>query len=153
MPTVDALIELYKISDGGIPSPLRFCNYTESNGANIVFAGETYLAYPIQSASGWERSVEGALPRPTITLSNIFSDISALIRDYGGIDALLTRTTVAIKNLDNGTDPDPAAILKAENYYVSRFTWNNQSAVIHLRSPLDIENLRLPRRTVGALLT
>lgn len=151
MPIVDGLIRLYEISGGGIPTPLRFCNYTEADGANVLFNGITYLAYPIESASGWDRSLEGALPRPTITLSNIFSDISALIQQWGGIDAKLTRTTVPIKNLDNGSDPDPGGVIKQETYYVARFTWNNQTAIIHLRSPLDIENLKLPRRTVGSL--
>lgn len=153
MPIVDSLIQLYEISGGGIPVTLRFCNYTDSDGSDVVLNGNAYTAYPIDSNSGWERSQDGALPRPTIMISNIFSDISALIKEWGGVDAKLVRTTIPIKNLDNGTDPDPAGILKQETYYVSRFSWNNQYAVIHLRSPLDIENLRLPRRTVGSLFS
>lgn len=152
MPQVDALIQLYEITDGGIPTPLRFCNYTESDGSTVQLGGVSYLPYPIQSNNGWERSLDGALPRPTIILSNIFSDISALIQTWGGINAKLIRKTIPIKNLDGGTSPNPAGVLKEEVYYVARFSWNNQQAVIHLRSPLDIENLRLPRRTVGSLL-
>ena len=152
MPVVDGLIQLYEVSQGGLPSPLRFCNYCESDGADVYFGGVRYLAYPIQSASGWERSLDGALPRPTITLSNIFSDITALVSQYGGIDAKLTRKTVLLSNLDSGSDPDPSAVIKEEVYYVTRFTWNNQASVMHLRSPLDVENLKLPRRTVGSVL-
>ncbi|HSH05970.1 MAG TPA: hypothetical protein VLL52_25870 [Anaerolineae bacterium] len=152
MPVVDGIIQLYEVREGGLPSPLRFCNYSQAGGGDVFLGGVRYLAYPIQSASGWERSLDGALPRPTITLSNIFSDITALVNQYGGIDAKLTRRTVLFKNLDGGSDPDPTAILKEEIYYVTRFAWNNQTSVMHLRSPLDTENLKLPRRTVGSVL-
>lgn len=152
MPVVDALIHLYEISGGGLPATLRFCNYTETDGSDVTFDSETYTAYPIQSANGWERSLEGALPRPTIVLSNIFGDISAAVRDYGVVNAKVVRNTVATKSLDTGTDPDTTAILRQETYYLSRVAWNANFATLFLRSPIDVENLNLPRRTVGSLL-
>ena len=152
MAIVDGLIELYEISGGGLPSPLRFCNYSDVGGANVLFDSVAYTAYPIQSSTGWERSLEGALPRPTIVLSNVFSDVSAIVNQYSGIDADVVRKTVKVKNLDNGSDPDPTAIIKEESYKLTRSSWNNLVATLRLRSPLDVENLKLPRRTIAEVL-
>ena len=71
---------------------------------------------------------------------------------YGLQNAKVVRRIVPIKNLDSGVSPDPTATVKAETYFLNKVAWNNQRAILHLRSPLDIEELRLPRRTVGSIL-
>lgn len=153
MPVLDGIIRLYDVSGGGLPNPIYFVNQIEADGSNIEFDGNEYTAFPIQSTNGWERSLDGALPRPTIVISNIFSDISALIKDFGLRDANLIRRIIPIKNLDNGSDPDPSAVIRTESYFVSRLSWNNNIAIVNLRSPIDVENLKIPRRIIGSLIS
>ncbi len=150
---LDGIIRLYEVSGGGLPNTLTFCNETDGKSGPVRFAGRIYNGFPTESSSGWERSLDGALPRPTITVSNMFSEISSLVRVFGLRNAIVIRKSVFIKNLDNGASPDPTAIIQQQTYYISRISWNSKFAIVNLRSPLDVENFKIPRRTVGSLLT
>lgn len=148
---IDSIIYLYELSGGGLPSTLRFCNHLETDGSNVSLGGNMYNAIPIISR-GWDRQLKEALPRPSIIVSNLTSDISALVNTYGLVSARLDRIIIPIKNLDGKSIPDPNGIIKRETYYTDRIEWDNRQAVITLRSPLDQENIKLPRRTVGTLI-
>ena len=60
--------------------------YRFHNGANmnangqVVWAGNSYLRFPIE-CNGFEFGSRGSLPRPTITVSNVFGTITAIIQD------------------------------------------------------------------------
>jgi lambda family phage minor tail protein L len=60
--------------------------YRFHNGANlnangeVVWAGNTYLRFPIE-CTGFEFTGTGTLPRPTISVSNIFGTLTAIMQD------------------------------------------------------------------------
>lgn len=149
-----ALLDLFEVNLNPIGHSLilRFCNYSQSNGTDVSFAGKQYQAYPIQ-ATGFEKAVSGTLPSPEISVSNVFSDISGLILTYGGmLDAQVTRLKVLAKNLDGQPGANPNEIEDYSVWYISRYQENSLVAKFTLRSPMDVNKLQLPRRRMAALL-
>ena len=75
---------------------------------DIIFADQAYARFPIK-AEGFEYTNTGTLPRPTLTISNLDSDITLLLRlvnetttgnDLGGAEVRRIRTLK--KYLDSG---------------------------------------------------
>jgi lambda family phage minor tail protein L len=86
--------------------------YRFHNGANlnangeVVWAGNTYLRFPIE-CTGFEFTGTGTLPRPTISVSNIFGTLTAIMQNVNqttvGNDlngAKLTRIRTLARFLD-----------------------------------------------------
>jgi len=80
-----SIIELFTIQ---LNTALHGSNtlYRFHNGANlnangeVVWAGNSYLRFPIE-CSGFEFGSTGTLPRPKISISNIFGTITAIMQD------------------------------------------------------------------------
>ena len=80
-----SVIELFSIQ---LNTALHGSNtlYRFHNGANlnangeVVWAGNSYLRFPIE-CSGFEFGSTGTLPRPKISISNIFGTITAIMQD------------------------------------------------------------------------
>ena len=162
-----SVIELFTIE---LIAALHGANtlYRFHNGANlnangeVVWAGNSYLRFPIE-CNGFEFGSTGTLPRPTISISNIFGTITTIIQtvnettvgnDLNG--AKFTRVRTLARYLDaanftGGTNPfgtpDPTAEFPQEIYFLDRkvtetrdiVTWEAQSA-------LDLVNVKLPQR-------
>ena len=162
-----SVIELFTIE---LITALHGANtlYRFHNGANlnangeVVWAGNSYLRFPIE-CNGFEFGSTGTLPRPTISISNIFGTITTIIQtvnettvgnDLNG--AKFTRVRTLARYLDaanftGGTNPfgtpDPTAEFPQEIYFLDRkvtetrdiVTWEAQSA-------LDLINVKLPQR-------
>ena len=106
-----AIIELFTIQLNnamhGSNTLYRFHNGVNLNAnGEVVWAGNSYLRYPIQ-CSGFEFGSTGTLPRPQISISNIFGTITAIMQDVNkttvGNDlngAKLTRIRTLAKYLD-----------------------------------------------------
>lgn len=128
----------------------------------VVWNGTKYEAFPIQ-ATGFEYSGTGTLPRPTLTVSNLFSTITSILLSINDtnpgndlIGAKLVRIRTCARYLDAvnfennqnpyGT-PDPTAEMPREIYYVDRKVSENRDAVqFELTSSLDLIGVRLPGR-------
>ena len=162
-----SVIELFSIQ---LKTALHGANtlYRFHNGANlnangeVVWAGNSYLRFPID-CSGFEFGSTGTLPRPKISISNIFGTITTIMQDVNettvGNDlngATFTRIRTLARYLDaanftGGTNPfgtpDPTAEFPQEIYFLDRkvtetrdiVTWEAQSA-------LDLINVKLPQR-------
>ena len=106
-----AVIELFTLQ---LDTTLHGSNtiYRFHNGANlnangeVVWAGNTYLRFPIQ-CEGFEFTGTGTLPRPTISVSNIFGTLTAIMQNVNqttiGNDlngAKLTRIRTLARFLD-----------------------------------------------------
>ena len=152
--THTAIIPLFTVDlTAKVPSSpvLRFCNFSDSNGASISFNSFQFAAYPIE-ATGFEKSINGTLPTPELSVSNIFSDISSLILTYSGmLDAKVTRIKVLAKNLDGESGANPAEIESTDIYYISRYSENSLFVKFTLRHPLDMGKLFLPKRRLASL--
>ena len=142
--------------------------YRFHNGANlnvngeVVWAGNTYLRFPIE-CTGFEFTGTGTLPRPTISVSNIFGTLTAIMQDVNqttvGNDlngAKLTRIRTLARYLDAvnfpgntnpyGT-PDPSAEFPQEIYFLDRKISENRDIVQwEAISALDLVNVKLPKR-------
>src|SRR6266705_326087 len=85
----DALIELYILDTTviGSPSIEYFHAGTSETRWPIVFQGITYQPFPIE-ITGFERSGQGVVPKPTATVSNIGGLISATALQYDDLFGL-----------------------------------------------------------------
>jgi lambda family phage minor tail protein L len=149
-----ALIELFQLDltpQGG--EILYFHAGTNQLMSDVTWAGQVYSRYPI-TATGFKKSATGALPRPTLSVSNIGGYMGALARQYNGFRSCkLTRIRTFARYLDavNFTAGNPQAdstqALPNEIWYVDRKSAENgQIMSFELSSALDLVGVRVPAR-------
>lgn len=124
---------------------------------NIVFAGNTYVRLPVE-ATGFDYTSSGSLPRPTLRISNLFSDMTTLLllvnattpgNDLGG--ATVRRIRTLKKFLDGEAAADPNARFPTEIWYVDRKSNENRDLVeFELASKFDLAGVMLPQRQIIA---
>jgi lambda family phage minor tail protein L len=124
---------------------------------NIVFASNTYVRLPVE-ATGFDYTSSGSLPRPTLRISNLFSDMTTLLllvnattpgNDLGG--ATVRRIRTLKKFLDGEAAADPNARFPTEIWYVDRKSNENRDLVeFELASKFDLAGVMLPQRQVIA---
>lgn len=159
-----AVLSLFKF-DGtniGLSDPYYFYNGTNFNNQNVVFDGITYIPVPLE-VTEYEIDGQGRLPRPKLSIANINGYISNLIlenKDLAG--SVITRKRVFVKyiddiNFEGGTNPwgtaDPEAYFSDEIFFINRKTQeNNQVVQFELACPWEIDNVKLPKRPIYALV-
>jgi len=115
----------------------------------IVWKTHTYEPMPI-TLSGAKSVGSGALPKPTLTISNIDGTIFAAVLSLGdlvGAELIVEKTFEQF--LDNGLDPNTSAVLPTEIYVVEQKTVHNREIISWtLASYLDRNNVLIPRRQV-----
>ena len=159
-----AIIELFTLQ---LSTALHGANtiYRFHAGSNlnangeIVWAGNSYLRFPIQ-ASGFAFQ-RGQLPRPKIIISNATGLISSILLSVNettpGNDltgATVTRIRTLAKFIDavnfaNGTNAtaDPTAEFPKEIYSIDRKSAENRETVeFELAAPTDLAGVRIPKR-------
>jgi lambda family phage minor tail protein L len=124
---------------------------------NITWNGQAYVRLPIE-ATGFDYTSTGSLPRPTLTVSNIGTSITALLlqvnmitagNDLGGAKVVRIRTLK--KYLDGEAGADPHAKFPDEIWYVDRKSNENRAVVeFELASKFDLAGVMLPRRQIIA---
>ena len=126
---------------------------------NIVWNGETYFRVPVK-AEGFEYKNTGTLPRPTLTVDNTTSLITALLlvvnaitvgNDLAGAEVRRIRTLKKFLDADNfsggNSSADPYAAFPEERYFVDRKASENRNAVsFELASKFDVAGQKLPKR-------
>ncbi len=162
-----AIIELFTLeliaNLHGSATVYRFHNGSNMNAnSELVWNSNSYLRFPIQ-CEGFEFTGTGTLPRPTISVSNIFGTLTAIMQNVNqttvGNDlngAKLTRIRTLARYLDAvnftgntnpyGT-PDPSAEFPKEIYFLDRKISENRDIVQwEAISALDLVNVKLPKR-------
>lgn len=124
---------------------------------NIVFDGAAYSRIPLK-AEGFEYTNTGTLPRPTLTVSNLSSTISALLllvnattagNDLGGAEVRRIRTLK--KYLDGESAADPNAQFPQEVWYIDRKSNESRDTVtFELASKFDLAGQKIPKRQIIA---
>jgi len=131
-----------------------------ANG-EIVWAGNSYLRFPIQ-ASGFAFQ-KGQLPRPKITISNATGLISSILltvnetttgNDLTGATVTRIRTLakfIDAVNFPGNTNPfgtpDSNAEFPQEKYAVDRKATETREVVeFELAAPTDLAGVRIPKR-------
>ena len=131
-----------------------------ANG-EIVFAGNSYLRFPIE-ATGFAYQ-RGQLPRPKVTISNATGLISSILVSVNQVTAgndltgaTFTRIRTMARFLDAvnfpgntnplGT-PDPTAEFKRQIFIVDRKSAENREVVeFELAAAIDMAGVRAPKR-------
>ena len=131
-----------------------------ANG-EIVFAGNSYLRFPIE-ATGFAYQ-RGQLPRPKVTISNATGLISSILATVNQVTvgndltgATFTRIRTMARFLDSinfpgnvnplGT-PDPTAEFKRQVFIVDRKSAENREVVeFELAASTDMAGVRAPKR-------
>ena len=158
-----ALLEFFVIYYDYINRPddkLYVHGGTNGIGGSIYWQGVEYLPFPIQS-SGFESKGDGTLPRPKLSISNQDFFVSNLIRRYNNlIGAKVVRKRTFVKFLDNQNfsnnqnpygSADFAAGLEDQVFFILRRSAESRALVeFELASPLELENVNFPKRTVMA---
>lgn len=158
-----ALLEFFVIYYDYINTPddkLYIHGGTNGINGSVYWQGVEYLPFPIQS-SGFESKGDGTLPRPKLSVSNQDFFISNLIRRYNNlVGAKVVRKRTFVKFLDNQNfsdsknpygSADPNAGLEDQVFFILRRASESRSLVeFELASPLELDNVTFPRRTVMA---
>jgi len=157
----DPLVDLYALDIsryGGpvlrwTPGPLGGEGHSFPGGGapgKVVFAGQTYDPFPLM-IEGITWTVRGAMPRPRVTVPDIDSYATQLLRGYGNLlGCPVSRIRVFATNLDGGADPDPTSFFGPEVWYVDRIARHHPGldVVLELANPLDLQGKMLPGRQV-----
>ena len=132
----------------------------DANG-EIVFAGNTYLRFPIE-ATGFAYQ-RGQLPRPKLRVSNATGLVSSILVSVNQVTrgndltgATFTRIRTMARFLDAinfpgntnplGT-PDPSAEFKRQVFTIDRKSAENREVVeFELAASLDMAGVRAPKR-------
>ncbi|MTD34036.1 phage minor tail protein L [Paludibacterium denitrificans] len=147
-----ALVELFVLDATMLGGSLTYF-HAGTNGLTqpVVWQGNTYQPFPIQ-AEGFELNGKGALPQPTLTVSNVGGLISALVMQYDDlVGAKLTRKRTFARYLDGATDANPSAGFDDDVWWVHQKVSETKQAVqFKLASVLDVAGVNLPGRQVIA---
>tara|TARA_B100001059_G_C17829793_1_gene583858 strand:- start:158 stop:1051 length:894 start_codon:yes stop_codon:yes gene_type:complete len=158
----DAIIELFELHYDntlhGSSDILRWhAGVNADVTGDITWNSNTYTRFPVK-AEGFEFTNGGQLPRPTLTVSNLGSIITALLFDVNKVTlgndltgAKVKRIRTLKKFLDGQSAADPYATFPVEEYYVDRKATESQDVVsFELASKFDLSNKELPNRQVVA---
>ena len=153
-----AIIELFELrldsALHGSTNITRFhngCNAALTGG--IIWDGNTYSSVPIV-AEGFEQSATGTLPRPTISIANTDSMVTALLLDVNEVTphndltgAEFRRIKTLKRYLDGESTADPNAQWPVEIWYIDRKSVENRDIVsFELASQFDLAGQFVPKR-------
>jgi lambda family phage minor tail protein L len=145
---VGFVVDATGISGGSL---YRFYDGTDSAGADVVWQGNTYTAYPVK-AEGFEVTTKGTLPRPTLSISNVFGTVGLLVRDLEDlVGAVVTRKRTLAQFLDGMAGADPTKEFDDDIFMVERKVSEDKELIVfELAGAIDIHGLLLPSRIVQA---
>jgi len=156
--SLNAIIELFVMDTTNFP--LGEISYfhagTNSLLGPIVWQGNTYRQVPI-SASGFDISGKGTLPRPRIQVANmngIFSAVATEFDDLVGCKLIRRRTFAKYLdavNFPSGVNPtaDPNQYFPDDIWYVEQKISENRHVIEwELASVFDLQGVMLPYRQV-----
>ena len=160
------LVEFFTIYD--IPKTsdiIRFHGGVNEIKKDVLWGGMPYRYLPFES-EGFDLKTSGSLARPFLKLVNIKGFFSRYIKDKEdliGSKIKRERTFLRFLDKDNflnydkdidywnsmGISPDPMSKLDDQNWVINRKSSENKIFLEYeLISPLDLENLKVPRRQV-----
>ena len=157
-----AIIELFELRlDSTLHGSSTIYRFHAGSNADItgdiVFDSQTYQRIAIK-ADGFEYTNTGSLPRPTLTISNLGSEVTAIMlavnattagNDLGGAEVRRIRTLK--KYLDGESAADPNVQFPQERWFVDRKASETRDAVsFELSSKFDLAGQKLPRRQIIA---
>lgn len=153
------LIELFEL-DYGL-DVLRFCTHKTTKNTAVFWKGVEYTRYPVR-VEGFNKNIQGRMPRPKFTVGNIGGGISELLIAFDNFSgAKVTRIRTLGKFLDAVNFPgnvnptaDPTAEFPRDVWYVDMKSFeDNEYVQFELSSPFDIPSMMLPARQMLPICT
>lgn len=144
-----AIVTLYQLDATILGGPVYYFTAAADHGSAVIFGGLTYTPIDIV-AEGFEYTSRGALPRPSVKISNVNLVAGAAVISYGDLKgATMTRIRTFEQFLDNGDYPDPTATLATDVYVVDRKVNHNKFYIEwELSASIDQADKQLPGRQV-----
>jgi lambda family phage minor tail protein L len=147
----DGVVDLYKLDASAFGGPVySFSPQCYSNGAALVWGGQTYSTIPIGIDSLEQKTSSSSLPQPTLIISNVGGPILAQVIAYGDLTgATLTHWKTKVSYLDGQANPDTTQFVGPQVWRVfQKLIQTNQQIQWALASPLDLPGMFLPVRQV-----
>ena len=140
-------ISLFLPKDSTDVKIYNFANWSQVNGANVVYKGVSYTPMPLTS-SGFELNTKGQLARPTLTFANVGFGITSLTNTYQDlVGATISRIRTLTTYLDGEPNADPNAFWGPDEWVIEQKTNEDKLAVsFQLTVPFDLEGRSLPGR-------
>lgn len=152
-----AFVELFELDMGNTTSggKLYFHAGTNEVKTPIVWQGREYRPWPV-SASGFDKSGQGKLPRPKLQISNLDGLMSAEIQandDLLGCKIVRRSTHARFLDAENfpdgNPDADPNQAFPDEVWFIDQKGAENRIMVeFELASPFDLMGVQLPNRQI-----
>lgn len=142
-------ITLFQLDTTMLGGTVFYFQSAEDADTQIIWGGQTYSPIPMK-ASGFEMTTRGAIPTPTVTISNLYGAANTLLLEYRGLlGAKLTRILTLRRFLDDGDTPDANAFITRDMFVVAQKTSHTAVAIaFKLMAHMDQEGVQLPRRLV-----
>ena len=148
----DTPVDLYTLdlSNWGITTPRRYANQVWPDNTAIRWGGNTYEPIAVR-ISGLQASTDTTL-QAKLSIGNVDGLASTLLLNYDDLrGAKVTWIQTKAKHLDQGSDPDPNAILDYATFTVQRVSSENELVVeLELSYGEDLVNLVLPQQFLSA---
>lgn len=143
------LVELFQLDATALGGPVYYFTPNTNGVDTVVFDGQIYTPVDME-ASGYEYNGQGAIPTPTIKISNTNLAIHAAALTYGDLlGATVTRIRTFKQYLDGETEADPTAVLPLDIHKVERKTNHNRISIEwDLSAAIDQEGVLLPKRQI-----
>jgi lambda family phage minor tail protein L len=143
------LVTLYQLDTSFMNGPTHYFTSASDFDTAIYWGGQQYFPLPMD-AQGFEQLSKGALPTPSITISNLFGAGNTLLDAYNGlVGAQVTRILTKRRFLDDGESPDPNAYITRDVFVVAQKTSHDAIRIVFkLASRMDQEGAQIPRRQI-----
>lgn len=137
------------LAETNVAAIVATSDMTSPDATPLQWRGESYVPLPI-TAEGFEVSGRGALPTPTLKISNIGLLPSSIIQEFGDpVGSKLTRWVTYSDYLDDGPLADPNEHYLPEIWVVERKKVQNRLFVeFELSAAMDQQGRKLPGRQV-----
>jgi len=149
-PSLGPMVELFILDASALGNTTYyFTNSTHSDGSLIKWNGSTFTPVPIKFTA-MERTIQGAPPRPTLTIANANKVLHSVVVNFGDlVGAQITRYRTFEQFLDDMPAEDPTMTLAPDYLIVEQKTAHNKNVIQwSLSSVLDKEGMKLPKRQV-----
>lgn len=149
----DAIVEMYEIDVSSLTEIANdkyyFSPFILPDDQKVKWKGVIYEPFPVEG-NGFELTSRGQIPRPELTVANIFGTLSAPIANYDDlVGAKVTRRRTLAKYLDDQPFADPTAQFPDDIYYIEQKVSETSLAITwQLSSKIDLEGLQIPRRII-----
>lgn len=144
-----AMVSLFILDCTSVGGLVLYFTQTAFTDTPISYGGNVYQ--PIDIAfEDFETSVVGAMPTPSLRLSNTDGMIQSIINTYGDLNGCqLARLRTFVRFLDGQPDADPSACFGPDLYQVDRKASDTPTEVVwELSASVDQEGKKLPGRVL-----